>query len=319
MVHWQEIFATSSVLSIFLVARWLLERKLPPLSSYAGKVSFGLLLGIATILGMSMASEVLSGFKFDLRHAFIAASGLFGGPLSALVTGSVAALFRVYLGGAGMLPGVFGILVSAVIGGIGFYMMSAGNRNFLRLAVFASCVTAGALFSFFPIDPEVRHVLLRSAGLPLLTLTFVTTLCTTLLLKQDAKRNEAIRLNEIYAAMVGAFPDCLNIKDTNGQFIAANDATAFLMRAKNAEDLIGKTDFDFYPHEIAEKFRNDELQVLESGKPRRIEQEVLLHTGEKGRLATVKVPFKDTWGNTIGLITHNREIATSRSTLNDIH
>jgi PAS domain-containing protein len=313
-VLWQEIISTGSVLSIFLVAWWLLEPKLPPLSSTAGKFYFGLLLGITTVGGMSMATEVLTGFRFDLRHAFIASSGLFAGPFAALVTGGVAALFRVYMGGAGMLPGVLGILVSAVIGGIGFYMMPAGNRAFVRLATFATCVTTGVLFSFFSIEHEVRYALLGTAGLPILTLTFGTTLCTTMLINQDAKRKDAIRLNDIYAAMVGAFPDCLNVKDTNGRFIAANDATAYLMRAKNAEDLIGKTDFDFYPYDIAEKFRNDELRVIESGKPRRIQQEVLLHTGERGLLATTKVPFNDARGNAIGLITHNQEITPSRST-----
>ena len=69
-----------------------------------------------------------------------------------------------------------------------------------------------------------------------------------------------------------------------------------------------------YPYDIAEKFRNDELRVIESGKPRRIEQEVLLHTGERGLLATTKVPFNDARGNAIGLITHNQEITPSRST-----
>lgn len=313
MVHWQEIVATSSVLSIFLVVLWLLDRRIPPLTTYAGKIWFGSLLGFTTVLGMTMAAEVLPGFKFDLRFAFVSASGLFGGPISALFTGAAAAAFRAYLGGAGTVPGVFSILISAVIGGLGYYVIPAARRDFAKLSVFSIAVTGGVLFSFLTIEPETRYALLRAVGAPILTLTFVTTLCTTLLLKQDIKRKDAVHLNEIYAAMVKSFPDCLNVKDLDGRFIVANDATAYLMRAESAEDLIGKTDFDFYPREVAQRFRKDEVQVLSTGKPRRIEQDVVLRTGEKGRLETVKVPFKDVAGETIGLLTHNREIVSSSS------
>lgn len=308
MVHWQEIIATSSVLTIFLVVWWLMERRVPPLTTYAGKLWLGLLLGITTVLGMTMAAEVIPGFKFDLRFAFVSASGLFGGPVAALITGSAAGAFRAYLGGAGTLPGVFSILMSAVIGGLGYYLIPTVRRSFIKLPLFSLIVTGGVLFSFFTVEPETRYALLRAVGVPILTLTFLTTLCTTLLLQQNEKRKEALRKNEVYAAMVQSFPDCLNVKNLDGQFIVANDATAFLMRAESAEDLIGKTDFDYYPREVACKFREDEAEVLSTGKPCRIEQDVLLRSGESGRLETIKVPFKDRDGKTIGLITHNREI-----------
>lgn len=314
-MQWHDVFATSSALSFFLVAWWILDGKLPPLSSVPGKLVFGLFLGATCVLGMSMAHEIQDGYWFDLRHAFISGAGLFGGPLAGFVTGSLAALYRLYMGGAGTLPGIISILVSAVIGGIGFFMIPVGSRNLVRLLAFATCVTSGALVSFYSIQIDVRHVLLDSAGLPLLVLTFLTTFCTTLLLEQDARRKKAIRQNETYAAMVRAFPDCLNVKDLDGQFVVANEATAYLMRAESAEELIGKTDFDFYPRDIAQRFREDELDVLSSGKPQRIQQRVILQSGEKGLLSTTKIPMKDSSGRFVGLITHNQEIPQSSSSL----
>ncbi|TIS22226.1 MAG: PAS domain-containing protein, partial [Mesorhizobium sp.] len=70
--------------------------------------------------------------------------------------------------------------------------------------------------------------------------------------------------NMIFRAMVRELPDSLNVKDAEGRFIAANPATAELVRAASVEDLIGKTDFDFYPKDVAERFRQDELGALEA-------------------------------------------------------
>ena len=119
-----------------------------------------------------------------------------------------------------------------------------------------------------------------------------------MLINQDAKRKDAIRLNDIYAAMVGAFPDCLNVKDTNGRFIAANDATAYLMRAKNAEDLIGKTDFDFFDHTTAQHLFEQE-QALMQGKLDKLEDEHYIEhmfrasEHNPGWYWSIKLPLRD--------------------------
>ena len=67
--------------------------------------------------------------------------------------------------------------------------------------------------------------------------------------------------------MIDDVPDCIYVKDAQGRFLAANLATARIMGAAVPGDLLGKTDFDFYPPEVAKQYRADEEELLRSGKP----------------------------------------------------
>ncbi len=312
-LSWQELIATSSVLSLFLVVWWLLEPWVPPISTNFGKMIYGALLGLTTILGMSMAPDFIQGFKFDLRHALIASSGLFGGPISAIFTALFSIVYRISLGGAGVIPGILGILITAVIGCIGYFLAGATKYNFSGSITFSVCVTLGVLASFFAIDESLRYALLGAVWAPFLTLTFCTTLVTALLLRMDLSRREAFAMNETYAAMVESLPDSLNVKDLDGHFIVVNEATARLMRAESANEMIGRTDFDYYPEELARQYRQDELAVIRAEETKLIEQRVTFHSGEKGWLSTVKVPMRNGKGEIIGLTTHNRDITAQYS------
>ncbi|TIS10865.1 MAG: PAS domain S-box protein, partial [Mesorhizobium sp.] len=125
-------------------------------------------------------------------------------------------------------------------------------------------------------------------------------------------RRDLAMSNMIFRAMVRELPDSLNVKDAEGRFIAANPATAELVRAASVEDLIGKTDFDFYPKDVAERFRQDELGALEAGQTLRIDQPALLPDGRQGWLYTLKAPFRDEAGKIVGVITYNRDITEQK-------
>ena len=76
-------------------------------------------------------------------------------------------------------------------------------------------------------------------------MTCLAVLCAGLLLSSERRRRESARMSAQFRAIVEALPDCLNVKDREGRFIAANSATARLMGARSAEALIGRTEFDF--------------------------------------------------------------------------
>jgi signal transduction histidine kinase/DNA-binding response OmpR family regulator len=85
-----------------------------------------------------------------------------------------------------------------------------------------------------------------------------------------------------------------------------------MMRAASAEDLIGKTDFDFYPKDVAERFRQNEMGALETGQTSRIDQQALFLDGSQGWLYTLKAPFRDETGKIVGVITYNRDITEQK-------
>src|SRR5207302_1689617 len=92
-------------------------------------------------------------------------------------------------------------------------------------------------------------------------------------------------------------PDFMYVKDTQSRFVIANTYTARNLGANSPADLLGKTDFDFFPKELATAFHADEQQVIQSGIP-------LFNREEKGmdglgnplHILTTKVPVRDANG-----------------------
>ena len=67
--------------------------------------------------------------------------------------------------------------------------------------------------------------------------------------------------------LIDHMPDRIYIKDRKSRFIAGNIHVAKIMGAKNPEELIGKTDFDYYEKNLAEEYYRDEQKVMSENKP----------------------------------------------------
>ena len=62
--------------------------------------------------------------------------------------------------------------------------------------------------------------------------------------------------------ILSATPDLLALKDRNFVYQAVNPAFCEFL-GKTEENIIGKTDFDIFPHFEAEMYRRDDLKVIE--------------------------------------------------------
>ncbi len=77
---------------------------------------------------------------------------------------------------------------------------------------------------------------------------------------------EALRANEtLYHSLVETIPQSLTRKDREGRVTFGN-TRFFEDTGKGPADLYGKTDFDFHPRELAEKYWQDDLRVLRDGE-----------------------------------------------------
>jgi PAS domain S-box-containing protein len=116
---------------------------------------------------------------------------------------------------------------------------------------------------------------------------------------QDALAHE----RNVLRTMIDMIPAYIYAKDADSRFTAANKLVANRMGTV-PEGLIGKTDFDFYPREMAEKFFSDEQALIQSGKAL-IDREEIAHNSETGEdrvLLTSKVPLRDEQGNLTGVV-----------------
>ncbi|RUW63395.1 diguanylate cyclase [Mesorhizobium sp. M7A.F.Ca.US.008.03.1.1] len=309
---WSELLANLAVVAMF-VSVWIhthvwLDRK----AALTRATAFGLLMGAGAIILMLTPMQLQPGVFVDLRGTMIALAGFFGGPVACVVAGLLAVAFRFHEGGIGVFAGAMGISISTLIGIAGHLALRGRAPGRVDILILAATAAASSLLSLLALPREIMRAVLPEVALPTSLLIFLSIILSGLALYQERRRIEALQSRRIYKAVVEALPDCLNVKDLEGRFIAANPATARLMRAVNTNALIGKTDFDFYPRETARKFHEDELAILAAGVPSTIEQRLHHGDGPDGWLSTLKAPFRDQSGTIVGLITHNRDITTRR-------
>ncbi len=309
---WQSLFTNLALVSI-LVGVWDLQSDVTGrFSERMQSLLLGLTMSIGSIASMATAQPFVPGFIFDLRSPLIAAAGFFGGWPAAAVAAAGAVSYRLYLGGQGAVTGVVGIIIASSVGLAFHWIVRSREKTTGDIFKFGVAVAVGSLLNLLTIPSAIMAGVIARTWLPLSSLTFVGAVMIGILLNRQFRGRELANTNMIYRAMVRELPDSLNVKDSAGLFLAANPATAILMRAGSADDLIGKSDFDFYPHGLAERFRRDELAMIQTGAILRVDQPALFPDGTEGWLATLKVPLRDEAGSIVGIITYNRDITEQK-------
>ncbi|HKV23566.1 MAG TPA: response regulator [Candidatus Acidoferrum sp.] len=114
---------------------------------------------------------------------------------------------------------------------------------------------------------------------------------------------------QVLRALIDNVPDFMYVKDTNCRFLLANVAVSRQMGAKSPEDLLGKSDYDFYPRELAQTFVDAEQQVLRSGQAEvNREEKGVDAEGHESEVLTTQVPLRDRNGRVTGLAGIGRDI-----------
>lgn len=103
--------------------------------------------------------------------------------------------------------------------------------------------------------------------------------------------------------------DYIYIKDTKSRFIIANNRFLNTFYLNSVKDVIGKTDLDFYPADMANKYLQDERHIVETGEPLIGEIEKALdEKGEIIYLSTSKFPVFNTRNQVIGIVGIGRDV-----------
>ncbi len=119
---------------------------------------------------------------------------------------------------------------------------------------------------------------------------------------------EALRLREHYlTAIIENQPGLVWLKDADSRFLAVNRAFARSCGRTEPEELVGKTDLDVWPAELADQYRCDDAAVIRTGNPVRVE-ELISDEGESRWFETFKTPVKNTRGEIIGTTGYAHDI-----------
>lgn len=117
--------------------------------------------------------------------------------------------------------------------------------------------------------------------------------------ESEARMQES---TELYGSLIRTIPEYIFRKDREKRFQFASDGFCkFLQRSR--DKIIGANDYDFFPFELAEKYRKDDDLIL-SGQEKLLtkEEENQLQQSGKARIVRVtKVPIRGSDGSIVGI------------------
>ena len=156
-------------------------------------------------------------------------------------------------------------------------------------------------------DGQVIDVLLSSTPLNSGDLSAGVTF-TALDISERIRAGKALRENEAYLrSILDNSPTMMWLKDTEGRFLAVNESFVAACGKKDPAEVIGKTDLDVWPRELAEKYRADDREVMETRHKKNVE-ELVCDQGVNKWFETYKTPILDASGEVIGTAGFGRDV-----------
>ena len=128
--------------------------------------------------------------------------------------------------------------------------------------------------------------------------------------ERQAAEEDLAEQRTLLRTLIDHLPENIYVKDPESRFVLANEFVARLMGVEDPEDLIGKTDFDFYPADEAQRYYDDEQAVVQSGTALINREEVVVDqlTGERRWFLTSKVPVFNDDGELINIVGMGQDI-----------
>ncbi|WP_320045296.1 PAS domain S-box protein [uncultured Desulfobacter sp.] len=105
-----------------------------------------------------------------------------------------------------------------------------------------------------------------------------------------------------FKTLLEAIPDLVWLKDNDGVFLFCNQRFEAMSGAK-AEQIVGKTDYDFFNQEMADAFRQGDRAAMQAGKATMKEEWVTFPSdGHMELLETIKTPLMNDKNEIIGVL-----------------
>ena len=135
-------------------------------------------------------------------------------------------------------------------------------------------------------------------------------------LQLETKRSRASE--DLFRILIQTIPDLVWLKDPEGVYLHCNQRFETMYGAK-ASEIVGKTDFDFAPEEMARFFRKNDLAAMLAGIPTMNEEDVTFASdGHTEHLETLKAPIKTEDGTLIGVLGIGRDISERKEAANSL-
>jgi len=117
---------------------------------------------------------------------------------------------------------------------------------------------------------------------------------------RKSAEEQLVKSEAFYHSLVESLPQHILRKDVNERFTFANKRFCQLL-GKPLNEIIGRTDFDFFQPDLAAKYQADDRHVIKTGKLFETVEVNQAPGGEKRFVNVIKSPIHDAKGRTIGI------------------
>ncbi|MBU1101830.1 MAG: PAS domain S-box protein [Bacteroidetes bacterium] len=269
LIYDLSVLVIISVLSGFLDQRFNRSGK-------PGKIFQGILFGTVAIIGMIHPFVFAEGIIFDGRSIIIGLCTLFFGPLSGGIAALMSVLYRLHIGGGGVLMGVLVIFFSYALGYLFFLRKNSSKEKLItykELYLFGLLLHAVMLFLVLTLPLGNIKEIYKVISFTLLALfPLVTLLLGKILLDQENSNrfvNELKISEKKYRDLFESNKDGITIfyinpDSTISNIVEANEAAA-IMLGFNREDIVGKHPAEFEIDRNATELDSRKREILEKG------------------------------------------------------
>ncbi|HPN37613.1 MAG TPA: PAS domain S-box protein, partial [Melioribacteraceae bacterium] len=311
LVYNLSIIVSASVLSGFIDKRFNRNTR-------TGKIIQGLVFGFIAIIAMLNPYKLTEGVFFDGRSIILSLGALFFGNTAGIISGVMAIIVRIFIGGSGAYVGS-SVIMSSVLIGLLFNYLHKNDYiiiNAITLYLFGILVHLIMLALMFFLPANLVWITFQTIAITVISVyPFVTILIGKILTDQsdniellkDLKESE-----EKHKSIIENSFDVIYTISATGYLTYVSQAWEIVLGHKK-EEVIGKHFSQFvYPDDVEECFKFLEKVLQTKKRQEGIEYRVKHKDGTWRWHNTSAVPLTDKEGNAVGFEGIARDITETK-------
>jgi len=286
------------------------------------RIGVGLLLGIVAIVALLIPIELTSNMAVDAHFVVIVIAVLAGGWLTGVIASAIAIGGAVTILDTGLVNHI-GITLTTLLMTIAATRWLQSQQRWSQNIVSSSLGLLAAIIAIvwtWPIFPDNATYTIESVSITLSVFSLATLYIWQHIQFDEQSHLEKQQQLQQEGYLLHVSKDLWHIffiiKDKDGRYLLANDTLAKFVGLQNNDELIGKTVYDFFPQEVAQRIDADDRRIIETKQALINYEEELVNpvTGETEWRLTTKTPVYDNDGACLGLVVISVDITEQKNT-----